>query len=288
VCDIAGGKPSGTCHVVGACTPYNEPCGGVRSCCDTLCVPNGVDATGLCTAINGCKVLGEVCLTRNTSSSKECCSGSCDYADNTHTELRCSKRTSCLQPGEVCGGQGASQNCCNPSANGCTKNGNACTSGSQCCTGYCDTVTTHTCVDNCEPTIVGANRCFATSDCVAAGGECHFTDECCNHKPCVPNPTSSTGFACSATCLPLSGDPCSGGPNAQGTCTSSLLVCSAASGGTCQNKPSCTADSDCCSGICQSGNCIKTNSTCAGLGGACTNTGDCCVGVCSFGTCRPS
>jgi len=44
-------------RAAGSCSEQNDPCGGVRSCCDTLCVPNS-QGLGYCTAIGGCRVQG--------------------------------------------------------------------------------------------------------------------------------------------------------------------------------------------------------------------------------------
>jgi len=270
VCDksLANAR-TGTCRKENACNASNEPCGGTRSCCGTLCVQSGFNGTGLCMPVGGCRVLGEVCTVRTgynyptTPLSTECCSGSCDFADNDHTVptlYRCAKRTACLQPGEICGGQGASNNCCESAELGC------------------------------QPTIDGLMRC--SPFCRSAGAECYFfSDECCSHI-CVPDPRclaspplpgcSSTGFQCSGECLPITGQACTGDPG-QGTCADDLMYCT---GGVCTNNPPCTSDSDCCSsGRCQNGNCVMGNA-CSPLGGSCNTPADCCDGDCIGGTCQ--
>src|SRR5581483_7887222 len=124
----------------------------------------------------------EVC-----TANSQCCSGLCTFADNTNTLKRCAKNGSCLKDGEVCGGQGASQNCCN---------------------------------SDCKTTSIGVKRCFGGAACKAAGASCTQCDDCCSHV-CAPNGGSPTGFSCAATCLPLAGMSC----NAPGDCGSPLLTC---------------------------------------------------------------
>jgi hypothetical protein len=238
----------GRCRVGGSCAMQNDPCGGLRSCCDTLCVLNSQDL-GYCTAVGGCRVQGEPC-----KADLDCCSfydpngnhaGAC--AAGSDGILRCQKTTPCLADGEVCGGQGASNDCC-------SKVG---------------------AVKNCWQTSTGAARCFPQGACIPAGSnqECSTPDQCCGHI-CVLVP--GVGYRCQAACLPLSGQDCSAMSCGAG------LTCV---GNVCVNNPPCSADADCCSGLCQNGNCVTSGQSCKPIGGTCTGNADCCQGNCVNGFC---
>jgi len=254
-CNHSCDPTTGRCRAAGSCAEQNDPCGGVRSCCDTLCVPNSQNL-GYCTAIGGCRVQGEPCV-----ADLDCCSdyvngtlhpGAC-AADSSGVK-RCQKMTPCLADGEVCGGQGASQNCC--AAQGNQK--------------------------NCWPTSSGVSRCFAKGVCLDAGTAanptpCTVPDECCSGI-CVPNPNSPTGFGCQGACLPVGGQACSAM-----TCGAGLSCVN----NVCVDDPPCTADADCCTGgQCQNGTCVTTGQTCSPIGGTCKSTADCCEGTCTGGFCQ--
>ena len=211
---------------------------------------------GYCSAIGGCRVEGEPC-----SADLDCCSWDSDgshhagaCAPDSGGVKRCQKMTSCLADGEVCGGQGASQNCCSAHGN----------------------------VKNCWATSTGVSRCFVQPTvCKDAGTPgsptpCTVPDECCSHV-CVPNPNSPTGFACIGACLPQAGQDCS-----VMTCGAGLSCVN----NVCVNTPTCTADADCCNGaLCQNGSCIPSGQDCSPVGGGCTTNADCCFGNCVGGFC---
>jgi hypothetical protein len=205
------------CDSENSCTPTNEPCGGLRSCCNTVCTDTGL-GTGYCYPIGGCHTYDDFC-TQN----QDCCSLKCGSPD-TYGLRRCDK-LNCLPDGDVCGGLGASENCCNGGKAVCHK------------------------------TSTGVSRCQANfgGTCYAIGHSCAFADECCNHL-CLPDPNSSTGFSCGTACIPL-------------------------------NQGTCTTDTDCCSGVCQSGICKYSGTSCVPLGGSCQLTAQCCQGSCYLGTC---
>jgi hypothetical protein len=202
--------------------PTNEPCSGLRSCCNTLCLDDGLGTgSGYCYPIGGCKPYQDYC-----TKDKDCCSGKCGTADSSGLR-RCDRVGSCVPDGDVCGGLGASQNCCNGGKSGC-----------------------HT-------SSTGVSRCIANygGACYSAGAACSLGDECCSGI-CLPDPSSTTGFSCGATCIPLGA----------GTCTT---------------------DADCCTGgLCQSGICQSGGSSCVALGGDCSSTAQCCAGSCASGTCQ--
>jgi hypothetical protein len=207
----------------GACVPTHQPCSGVRSCCNTMCVDVGLVAgVGYCYPIGGCKTYMDIC-----TKDQDCCSLKCGAPDPKAGGMRrCERYGNCLPPGDVCGGLGASQNCCDGGKAICQK--------------------TSTGVSRCWPNYGGA--------CFPDGAECHMSDECCSHL-CLPDSTSSTGFRCGAQCIPLG----------SGTCTTDADCCSpgVCQNGVCLEGGStcvplggpCLITSDCCIGICQGGFC---------------------------------
>jgi hypothetical protein len=204
------------CDRLTQCVTTNSPCNGVRSCCDTLCVATNYGSS-YCYPMCGCKPYDDVC-----TSDGICCSGSCGTADADGVR-RCVRAQSCLPDGDVCGGLGASQNCCN--------GGKA----------------------SCLPTGSGVSRCFPNNGaCYPAGHSCSLCDSCCSNI-CVPDSTGA--LKCAASCIPLNtgtctsdSDCCSGGACQSGTCVPSGLTCTPIGG-------KCTLDSDCCSGPCVGGFC---------------------------------
>ena len=159
------------------------------------------------------------------TSDLECCSGSCGTADADGVR-RCVRAQNCQPDGDVCGGNGASQNCCNGGKANC--------------------VNTSDGVKRCEPNAGGA--------CYPAGHACSLCDSCCSHV-CIPG-ASTTGFVCAASCVPLNSgtctadsDCCDGGACQNGVCVPTGTTCTPI-GGTCQQT------SDCCKGSCVGGFCL--------------------------------
>jgi hypothetical protein len=212
VCDPATLR----CDTVEACVPTNEPCTGLRSCCNTLCVDiNTVTGVGYCFPIGGCRTLMEIC-TKN----EDCCSIFCGSPDALGLR-RCERPDNCLPDGDVCGGLGVSQNCCNGGKLACHKTAN------------------------------GVSRCYPTygEPCLATGEACQIADQCCS-KVCIPSSDPTKPYTCSAGCLPLGSgtcttdaDCCTGGYCRQGVCESSGTVCSPLGG-------YCNTTGDCCEGFC--------------------------------------
>jgi hypothetical protein len=202
--------------------PTNEPCTGLRSCCDTLCTPDGFGSS-YCYPMCGCRPYDDVC-----ADDLECCSGSCGTPDSDGVR-RCVRAGNCIPDGDVCGGNGASQNCCSGGKAVCIK------------------------------TSDGVSRCVANAGgaCYPTGHACSLCDECCSHV-CVQQQTDAGlgGFTCAAQCIPLNGgtctsdsDCCSGGVCQDGVCKPSGNMC-VPLGGSCQNT------SQCCQGACVGGFCI--------------------------------
>ena len=259
-CDRPGGAAMGTCALLGACRVAGEPCGtpGFNgACCSTVCL----DTTGTgarCQFLGGCRVQDELC-----DSNGECCSGSCLEAGRTadgRPIMRCANADSCLPAGEVCGGLGASSNCC-PNGGGDT---------------------------GCEPTGSGFRRCFGGENgtCTLPGQECTSADECCNdpypNLGCEPRAGTTTNVCCLGQ-----GEACAfGDVCCCGVCAPDVagaLVCCPQVGSCTADGQTCTMDSDCCSGDCGvdlGGNMVCSPTTCVINGGACTADGDCCPGSC--------
>jgi hypothetical protein len=201
------------------CVPINEPCTGLRSCCDTLCVPNNFGSS-YCYPMCGCRPLDDVC-----TSDVECCSESCGAPDSFGVR-RCAKVGNCLPDGDVCGGLGASQNCCNGGK------------------------------PNCIKTSDGVSRCLPNEGaaCYPAGHPCALCDSCCSHV-CLPG---ATGFTCAATCLPIGGSVCTSDSDccAPGVCQDGVCV---QGGPPCAPiGAACMVSSDCCNGSCIGGFCAPS------------------------------
>jgi hypothetical protein len=161
---------------------------------------------------------------------------------------------------------------CKPDGDICRLQSNQCNATDNCCSGNVQQK------DTCRQDALGVPRCSYAkgSACVAAGGGCASSADCCNLFPCVPNPSGAPPFVCGATaCIP--------------------------------NAGACSTDADCCDGShCTSGSCVgptgssggsdgggsasgdggSTGTNCAFYGQVCTVDGDCCNGVpCSGGHC---
>jgi hypothetical protein len=220
-CDGGCDPTTHKCDLLTSCVPTNEPCTGLRSCCDTLCVADGFGSS-LCYPMCGCRPYDDVC-----TANFECCSNECGTPDADGVR-RCSKTgLSCVPDGDVCGGNGASQNCCNGGKNSCVKTSDG--------------------VNRCLPTVGGA--CYPT------GHACALCDECCSHL-CVPQAVDGgMALVCGSSCIPIGSgtctadsDCCAGGVCQDGICAQSGSQCSPLGG-------ACVQSSDCCQGICVGGSC---------------------------------
>jgi hypothetical protein len=223
-CDGGCDPTTHRCDLLTQCVPTDEPCNGLRSCCDTLCVPNGFGSS-YCYAMCGCRADTDVC-----ASDTQCCSGSCGAPDADGVR-RCNKvgpntgGKTCLADGDVCGGLGTSQNCCN--------GGKA----------------------SCLNTSDGVSRCFPNPGaCYPAGHACALCDSCCSHV-CVPSGPGGQ-FQCAAACIPVGNgtctsdsDCCAGGVCQEGKCVPSGSKCVATGG-------ACTQTADCCNAACVGGFCV--------------------------------
>jgi hypothetical protein len=249
----------GVCAATGACAVAGEPCGTEGfsgSCCTTACLDATGSGTATCQPLGGCRVQDEPC-----TSDAQCCSGGCEArgtAADGRPLMRCANTGSCVPGGEVCGGAGATSNCC-PNGGGDT---------------------------GCEPATTGVRRCLGGDDtCTLPTHECTSTEECCTDT--YPDIECSVGRGgAMICCLPDGaecdfGDVCCGGictPGADG-----VLRC----GDMCiPDGGACTAAADCCGCACVSDGaggmaCSSAMEDCgactgADLGESCTVDADCC------------
>jgi len=150
----------------------------------------------------------------------DCCSGLCE-PDSAGIN-RCAKDTPCLEDGEVCGGSGASQNCCSGGKPGC------------------------------KNTISGVPRCVGIAACKPAGDVCGACDQCCS-QVCVQD--ANNVFRCADTCVAqgngcsTDADCCDNGACIEGTCEPPITSC-VALGGACDAQNPC-CDTSCLFGTCQ-------------------------------------
>jgi hypothetical protein len=258
LCTIANGTSAGLCASlptsgVGGCQADGEACMAGTECCSRVCVATPTGGH-VCATASGCRVKGDLCKTDN-----DCCGGpnsmvcgqgevTCAIVPGTNPPTgRCTTPTSGSQgdpEGDVCGqSQSSRENCCggcSPKQDCCKLDSNGiyrCYAGgsAMCPTGY-----------------TGVAPC-----CIAGGGICTFSNECCNNAPCLPDGTGV--LRCGSMCVP--------------------------SGGVC------TATSDCCTGYtcllqagASKGVCGIPMGTkpdmgmCALQGQSCSSTSPCCTG----------
>ncbi|MBI5478387.1 MAG: hypothetical protein HY906_05990 [Deltaproteobacteria bacterium] len=282
VCSIASGFAAGTCIQVpstgaGECRVAGEACTDGTTCCSRSCVPTSFGTT-VCQVASGCRVIGELC-----QKDADCCGASgsglpgdgnvqCNLAPGIDPPLgRCTNPTGCNPQGEVCGGTGdggvnARQDCCD-----CRPPPFQC----------------------CKPDSNGVNRCYGGSTvdcpsgydgtpdcCIPAGGQCSFSAECCEGRPCVPDENGV--LRCGATaCVPAggvcttTGDCCEGltciVPAGASTGTCGTVTGDVPDGGTCALPGQhCAASADCCYGF----TCYAPGGTPCGAG----DTGCTCYG----------
>ena len=144
----------------------------------------------------------------------------------------------------------------------CIPFGSACTYGSQCCSGACDT-TNNTCASS-------------VTTCSAATAPCVANTDCCSGA-CVSNACASTQCLSIGQACPVQGNTCCTGNCSGGTChpIATKPTCTTAGN-------TCTASTECCSGLCTtSGQCALGSSYCIQSGDICYRANDCCGGVCA-------
>jgi hypothetical protein len=207
VCNAAAGAAAGTCATLTTtsnCQIDGTVCNGCGTCCSHFCGSFGAGGPHICQPASGCHVQGDLC--RKDS---DCCGGDATSGLPGAGLVKCEpdpvyggRIGSCGGPkaGNCPNGVETCKNSCNPEGNIChykdtsvcagdtTSKRNdccACISGKECCK-----------LDS-----TGIPRCNALTACVPAGGNCSFSDECCNHLPCVPDAVTGK-LTCGSTCVP--------------------------------------------------------------------------------------
>jgi hypothetical protein len=154
-----------------------------------------------------------------------------------------------------------------------------CASGETCQNGQCVTPTTTTSTTttttSTTTTTTSTTTTTTTPACVANGGSCSISGDCCSD---ICDVTTAT----CVSCIPLGDQGCQPGECCSGACNSSHICVSCLPFG---NGNSCQSNSDCCSGLaCCNGICLVAD------GGSCSNDSyccsrDCCGGICCGGVC---
>lgn len=208
VCKVAAGASVGTCAIIStACLVDGTVCNGCGACCSHFCGPFGAGGPDICQPASGCRVEGDLC-----HKDSDCCGGDPLSGLPGAGLVRCEPDP--VYGGRIgtCGGPRASncpdgtdscKNSCNPEGNVChytntaicegatTSQRNdccACISGKECCK-----------LDR-----TGIPRCNALEACVAVGGSCAFSGDCCEGLPCVPDAITGR-LTCGAKCVPMGG-----------------------------------------------------------------------------------
>jgi hypothetical protein len=295
-CTVAAGATLGTCDANPPSGPANcgavdgELCGGtapdggiVRNaaglpacggpCCSRACAPWGPTGALVCQPASGCHVVGDLC-----TADGDCC-GSAGLPGGSGKPVTCvitapSRVGICRNP------MG-----CKPDGDVCKLKTMSCNSSCDCCSGNCETK------DTCKQDNVGVPRC-AAAQCVAAGGACASSANCCNGAPCVPNAASGGAppFVCSGTSCIASCGPCT---NNADCCPGSSCIAPAGhvggicgpcapSGGDAGSGPGDDGGAGSDAGASDSG----AGPTCALYGQVCTSASQCCNGVPCDGRCE--
>jgi hypothetical protein len=211
----------------------------------------------------------------------------------------------CHQLTEACAADG---DCCsNRCDNGQCLPGGVCTAGNESCT---DGPTNTCCSGRCEPVegMSGVTQCLP--DCVADGVACTKATDCCNldcnggkcggtecgveSEPCTANGQCCSNLcmggqcqldSANTTCRGI-GETCNSGPQmgcCSQVCDKQTSRCVFGSDACRDQNGACTADADCCQGVCTNGVCTIP---CTATSGACTTGADCCSSVCINGSCQ--
>ena len=241
------------------------PCGG--ECCSRLCAPYGPTGAFVCQPASGCHVVGDLC-----TKDSDCC-GSAGLPGGSGQPVTCD----ITPPNSV--GVCRNPQGCKPDGDVCRLDTMSCNASCDCCSGNCHQG------DTCKLDSVGVPRC-AAAQCVAAGGACATSANCCNNLPCVPNPSGTPPFVCSQlTCQPACG-PCT--INADCCVGTSCVVPNGSTKGTCGPCGGVPDAGPPDSGVPDSGTpdsgtpdsgTPDSGPTCALFGQQCSANSDCCNGV---------
>lgn len=209
-------------------------CSTCADCCSALCAIYAPTGAQICQPAEGCRVDGDTC--RQDS---DCCGAA-------GTGLPGAGNVTCLKehaddPVGIC----RNPTGCDPEGDTCHFKDYTCGNSSQrndCCDGQGNSGT-------CKLDVNGVPRCFGLgSGCVATGGACAFSTDCCDGTPCVPD--GSGALHCGAACVDK--------------------------GGQCTNSTDCCVGTSC---VFQPGSSFGTcggSNTCSDYGQACSDTQLCC------------
>jgi hypothetical protein len=272
VCNIANGATAGTCARLGTlCDVDGTVCSGCTGCCSSYCQPFGTSGSRICQPTSGCRVLGDLCL-----KDFDCCGGDASSGLPGAGLVRCipdpnyPQIGTCGQPNpnNCTGGQPTCKNTCQPEGDVCHYTGNGgCSSNSfpnNCCEAPGNK-------GECKLDKVGVPRCYGLGAmCVAAGGACASSADCCDGRPCVPG-TDGHLVCGSMSCVPAGGICTTTGDCCTGY---ACAVPPGATSGTCVNPTAPPPQND-------MGNADLSNGVpmCALDGQSCTSTSQCCSGA---------
>jgi hypothetical protein len=176
---------------------------------------NAPTGASICNLPKGCRAELELCMKAD-----DCCSGVC--AVTTAGVQRCRPLSGCRPTGDRCLADGdccgqkcmvtpdGAGACAPPPMMGCRLLGDKCAKPDDCCAGT---------KDGCRMDAAGTLRCLGPAGgaaCTLAGYPCAVADQCCDGRRCLPD--ARNGYVCRTGCVPVGGG--------------------------------CTADGDCCAGLC--------------------------------------
>lgn len=189
-------------------------CNTCGSCCSRACAP-GPAGVFICQPPSGCRPSGEICKT-----TLDCCGGDTQSGlpGSEASVVTCEKASPSDEYGR-CKSQG-----CTPQGDVCQLIGGACGEStalpSNCCPTNANPSNPAWKKGECEFDALLVPRCNGLADCVAPGGSCSSSADCCNEMPCVPDPDDGGRLKCY---IPADGGPScveTGGP-----CTSTSDCC---------------------------------------------------------------
>ncbi len=208
VCGLAEG--SGSCTpagqvCAGGATYMGGPlplCGG--ECCSRSCRPYAPTGVLICQPPSGCRPTGELCQT-----DADCCGspgspGSIKVPGGQMTNVLCSKA-----PGATIG-RCDNGNSCSPAGAICRLASQSCNATDRCCAG---TVQQYPLNCKQDTLGIPRCTAVTDYDCKAkgpppAGTPCASSVDCCN-TPCVPNPSGMPAFVCGSARCVATGGACS-------------------------------------------------------------------------------
>lgn len=219
--------------------------GDCARCCSRACGP-GPAGVVICQPPSGCRPAGELCQ-RDT----DCCGGDDEAGlpGSDSSQSFCERENE----GDVFGR--CKSQACTPQGDVCQLNGGLCSESTQLPSNCCPTNANPDNPDwqrgSCEFDTLGIPRCNGFTDdyCVPEGGSCSSTSDCCDNRPCVPDPNDNGRLKCGENeCM--------------------------------ESEEGCTTNADCCSGLTcviaageVFGSCGDTTTTTTGSGGSGGTTG---------------